>query len=48
VKSGYTNSAVSSALYTITTPSSSCTIIVGTTGTITISGTGSVTITGCS
>jgi hypothetical protein len=48
VKSGYTNSAVSSALYTITTPSSSCTITVGTTGKITISGTGSVTITGCS
>ena len=48
VKSGYNNSAIGSALYTINIPSSSCTITVGATGKITISGTGSVTIKGCS
>jgi len=45
VKSGYTNSAVNSALYTINIPSGPFTITINTTGKITITGTGSVVVT---
>jgi hypothetical protein len=45
VKSGYTNSAVNSALYTINIPSGPFTITINTTGEITITGTGSVVVT---
>jgi hypothetical protein len=44
VKSGYNNSAVASALYTINTSSGSFTITINTTGKITITGSGSVVV----